>query len=150
MRSTAGFHMFLFRRHCGIIFPKPKPYILLDTALLINYISHPRMMTWLRENWRFYHIRCEIRLEIKVARYSFSRSIPHKFERKLRRHKQRFGKINTTAVLGKEENWLWSGLQRHRSCHSNEMTPLPILLAAVYLGTENCSSKIVYWSIYLR
>ena len=45
MRSTAEFNMFLFRRHCGIIFPKPKPYILLDTAFLINYISHPRMMT---------------------------------------------------------------------------------------------------------
>ena len=25
--------------------------------------------------------------------------------------------------------------------HSNEMTPLPILLAAVFLGTGNCSSK---------
>ena len=43
---------------------------------------------------------------IKVARYSFSRSIPPKFERKLRRHKQRFGKIDTTVVLDKEENWL--------------------------------------------
>ena len=43
---------------------------------------------------------------LKVARYSFSRSIPPKFERKLRRHKQGFGKIDTTVVLGKEENWL--------------------------------------------
>ena len=42
----------------------------------------------------------------KVARYSFSRSIPPKFERKLRRHKQGFGKIDTTVVLDKEENWL--------------------------------------------
>ena len=33
--------------------------------------------------------------------------------------------------------------QRHRSCHSNEMALLPILLAAVYLGTGNRSSKIV-------
>ena len=63
MRSTAVFNMLLFRRH-WIIFSKPKPYILLDTALLINYISRPRMMTWLRENWRLYHIRCEIRSEI--------------------------------------------------------------------------------------
>ena len=55
--------MFLFR-WLWIIFPKAKPYILLDTALLINYISRPRMMTWLRENWRLYHIRCEIRSEI--------------------------------------------------------------------------------------
>ena len=44
----------------------------------------------------------------KVARYSFSRSIPPKFERKLRRHKQRFGKIDTTVVLDKDENLLWS------------------------------------------
>ena len=36
--------------------------------------------------------------EVKVARYSFSRSIPPKFEHKLRRHKQRFGKIDTTVV----------------------------------------------------
>ena len=41
---------------------------------------------------------------IKVARYSFSRSIPPTFERKLRRHKQRFGKIDTTVVLDKDEN----------------------------------------------
>ena len=43
---------------------------------------------------------------IKVARYSFSRSIPPKFERKLRRHKQGFVKIDTTVVLDKDENWL--------------------------------------------
>ena len=45
-------------------------------------------------------------ITFKVARYSFSRSIPPKFERKLRRHKQGFGKIDTTVVLDKEENWL--------------------------------------------
>ena len=87
---------------------------------------------------------------LKVARYSFSRSIPPKFESKLRRHKQRFGKIDTTVVLEKDETLLWSELRRHRSCHSNEMTPLPILLAAIYLGTGNCSSKIVYWSFFLQ
>ena len=43
---------------------------------------------------------------LKVARYSFSRPIPPTFERKLRRHKQRFGKINTTVVLDKDENLL--------------------------------------------
>ena len=47
-----------------------------------------------------------VRPRVKVARYSFSRSIPPKFERKLRRHKQGFGKIDTTVVLDKEENWL--------------------------------------------
>ena len=95
------------------------------------------------------YIACEysifsLLLVVKVARYSFSKSIPPKFERKLRRHKQRFGKIDTTVVLDKYETLLWSGLQWHRSCHGNEMTPLPTLLAAVYLGTGNCSSKIVY------
>ena len=41
---------------------------------------------------------------IKVARYSFSGPIPPKFEHKLRRHKQSFGKIATTVVLDKDEN----------------------------------------------
>ena len=45
-------------------------------------------------------------IALTVARYSFSGSIPPKFERKLRRHKQRFGKINTTVVLDKDENLL--------------------------------------------
>ena len=86
----------------------------------------------------------------KVARYSFSGSIPPTFERKLRRHKQRFGKIDTTVVLDKDENLLSSGLQWHQSYHSNEMRPLPILLAAWFLGTGNCSSKIVYWNFFLQ
>ena len=43
---------------------------------------------------------------IKVARYSFSGPIPPKFEYKLRRHKQSFGKIVTTVVLDKDENLL--------------------------------------------
>ena len=50
-----------------------------------------------------YEWRCQ---GIKVTWYSFSRSIPPKFELKLRRHKQGFGKIDTTVVLDKEENWL--------------------------------------------
>ena len=45
----------------------------------------------------------------------------------------KFGKITTTAVLDKEEKWSWSVLQRHQGCHSNEMTPLAILFAAVFL-----------------
>ena len=40
---------------------------------------------------------------MKMARYSFSESIPAKFEHKLRRHKQSFGKIATTVVLNKDE-----------------------------------------------
>ena len=87
---------------------------------------------------------------ISVARYSFLGSIPPKFEHKLRRLKQIFGKMATTVVLDKDDNLLWSGLQWHRSCHSNEMTLLPILLAAVYLGTGTCSSKIVHESFFLQ
>ena len=39
-----------------------------------------------------------------MARYSFSGSISPKFEHKLRRHKQRFGKIASTIVLINSEN----------------------------------------------
>ena len=45
-------------------------------------------------------------VKFKVARYSFSGSIPPKFDYKLRRHKQRFGKIATTVVLDKNVNLL--------------------------------------------
>ena len=38
-----------------------------------------------------------------VVRYNFSGSIPPKFEHKLRRDKQRFGKIATTVVSDKDE-----------------------------------------------
>ena len=34
--------------------------------------------------------------------------------------------------------------------HGNEMTLLPILLASVYLGTGNCSSKIIHGSFFLQ
>ena len=42
----------------------------------------------------------------KMARYSFSGSIPPKFENKLRRQNRSFGKIATTVVLDKDENLL--------------------------------------------
>ena len=85
-----------------------------------------------------------------MARYSFSGPIAPKFEHKLRGQKQSFGKIATIVVLDEDENLLRSGLQGHRSCHSNEMTLLPILLAAVYFGTGNCSSKIIHGSFFLQ
>ena len=45
---------------------------------------------------------------------------------------------NYAAVLDKDTNLLWSELQWHRSCHSDEMSPLlPILLADVFLGTPS-------------
>ena len=47
-----------------------------------------------------------VSFEFKVARYSFSGPIPPKFEHKLRRHKQSFGKIANTVVLDKDENLL--------------------------------------------
>ena len=86
---------------------------------------------------------------MKMVPYSFSGSIPAKFEHKLRRHKQTFGKITTTVVLDKDENLLWLGLQWHRSCYSNEMKPLPIILAAIFLS-GNCSSKIDHRSFFLQ
>ena len=68
------------------------------------------------------------------------------------RHKQRFGKIDTIVVLheDKDGDLLWSGLQWHQSCHRNEMTPLPILLAAVFLGTWKFYSKMVHGSFFLH
>ena len=47
----------------------------------------------------------------KVVRHSFSGPIPPKFEHKLRRHKQSFGKIAITVVLDEDENLSWSVLQ---------------------------------------
>ena len=41
---------------------------------------------------------------VEVAQYSFSGSIPPKFEHKLHHHKQTFGKIAATVVLDKNEN----------------------------------------------
>ena len=87
---------------------------------------------------------------LKVARCGFSGSIPPKFEHKLSCHKQRFRKIATTVVSDKDENLLWLGLQRHQSYNSSEMKLLPILLAAVYLGTRSYSSKIVYASFFFN
>ena len=45
---------------------------------------------------------CFALIQFKVARYSFSGSIPPKFEHKLRRHKQGFGKVVTTVVIDKD------------------------------------------------
>ena len=41
-----------------------------------------------------------------MAQYSFSGSIPLKFEHKLCSHKKRFGKMDTTVVLNKDETLL--------------------------------------------
>ena len=81
---------------------------------------------------------------VKVARYSFSGSIAPKIEHRLRHHKQRFWTIATSVALNKGENLWWSEFQWHRSCHSSEMTPLPILLASVFLGFGNCFCKLFF------
>ena len=60
------------------------------------------------------------------------------------------GKIATTVLLDKDENFSWSGMQWHWSCHSNEVTLLPILLAAIFLSTGNCSCKIAHGSFFLK
>ena len=54
----------------------------------------------------FFSFSHTVSIRFKVARYSFSGSIPPTFERKLRRHKQRFGKIETTVVLDTDETLL--------------------------------------------
>ena len=51
-------------------------------------------------------LRIFIALLLKVARYSFSASTPPSFKPKLRRRKQRFGKIATAVVLDNVENLL--------------------------------------------
>ena len=56
---------------------------------------------------RVYQVfKSRLRVLIKVARYSFSGPIPPKFEHKLRRHKQSFGKIAGTVVLDEGGNLL--------------------------------------------
>ena len=47
-----------------------------------------------------------IKKSINVALYTVLGSIPPKFEHKLRRHKQIFGKMATTVVLDKDDNLL--------------------------------------------
>ena len=63
-------------------------------------------MTSIRGTQREYSSKPLKHSIVKVARYSFSGSIPPKFEHKLRRHKQSFGEIATTVVLDEDENLL--------------------------------------------
>ena len=70
---------------------------LTDLVSLLSSIDGPRLGRLVITYYKF---------GFKVARYSFSGSIPLKFEHKLRRHKQRFEKIATTVVSDKDENLL--------------------------------------------
>ena len=73
--------------------------VLLYTSLAFDYAS---LCVAVSNKIYYYYFTSGV----KVARYSFSGSIPPTFERKLRRHKQRFGKIDTSVVLDKDENLL--------------------------------------------
>ena len=55
------------------------------------------------------------------------------------RHKQTYEKLPPHCVLDKDKNLSWSGLHWHRSCHCNEMTLLPIILAAFFLTGKSFS-----------
>jgi len=69
----------------------------------------------------------------------------------VRRHKQKFGKIATTVVLDKDENFVMI-----RVAMTSELTyqrndvAITYSLAAVFLGTGNCSSKIDQGSFFLQ
>ena len=83
---------------------------------------------------------------MKVARFSFSGSIPAKFEHKLRcLANERLEKLSPQLYYwDKDENLSRSGLQCHRSCHSNEMTTLTIKLDISYseLFLQNRSREL--------
>ena len=78
---------------------------MISLSILLSLLIHNIILKYDHETYE-----SKLHLWFKVARYSFSRPIPPKFEHKLRRHKQSFGKIATTVVLDKDENLLWSGL----------------------------------------
>ena len=108
---------YVFWRHSlspGILLGQVKPLSIffLEAVVRVVILTDSWMRYWTLKDNRNNNNR-----NLKVAWYSFSRSIPPKFERKLRRHKQRFGKMDTTVILNKDETLLWSGLQWHRSCH---------------------------------
>ena len=71
-----------------------------------NYDDDKLFCTFLCLVLHDYNVKLPETSQFKVARYSFSGSIPPKFEHKLRSHKQSFGKIATTVVLDKDENLL--------------------------------------------
>ena len=63
------------------------------TRLTCCDLNHPVKVTSFEKQIENIKILC-----VKVAQFSLSGSIPPKFEHKLRRHKQRFGKIATSVV----------------------------------------------------
>ena len=87
--------------------------------------------------------------ENEVARYSFWRPIPPKFEHKVCRHKQSFGRIATTVVLDNDENLLWSGCNDIGVVIATKCLPPPIsyFSSAMIPGTgtsQNCSQELSF------
>ena len=85
-----------------------------------------------------------LNLEVKTPQYFVSSRDPFLDKKTLLKIRVNPG-LNLTMFRG-----TGPGLRCHRSCQSNEMTPLPILLAAVFLSTGNLSSKIVRGSFFLQ
>ena len=71
-----------------------------------RYLGHPELVQEIKKVRPVDKNMLQAKFIVQVARYSFSGSIPLKFEHKLRRQKQNFGKIATTVVLDKDENLL--------------------------------------------
>ena len=84
------------------------------------------------------HFNCP---HLKVARLDFLGGIPPKFERQLRRREYSYGKKVTTAVLYKDETFLWSEFSCNRSRHSNVMTPSRFSFILVFLCTRSFLKK---------
>ena len=80
----------------------------MNNTFLLFYSPKPRnqVRILINRKWSSGFVNHGEQKRLKVARYSFSRPIPSKFEHKLRRHKQNFGKIAPTVVLDKDENLL--------------------------------------------
>ena len=93
-RQTSQLHIIFMHRRTGNFRPGGggKPFAQIFTKQSKRNESHT-----MQQHRPYGHM--------KVARYSFSGSIPAKLEHKLRCHKQTFGKIATTVVLEKDENW---------------------------------------------
>ena len=85
---------------------------------------------------------------IKVARYSFSGSIPPKFEHKLRHHITKIVKNCHHSCIISRWKFVMIRAATTSELSYNEMTLLAILLPAVFLGTENCSYKIFHGSFF--
>ena len=115
--------------------------VLLEIILFSAFRKWGAVQTASIFSWKeLFHLVFMIRGQIdwspfvfKVARYSFLGSIPSKFEHKLRRQKQSFGKIATTVVLDKEDENL------------NQVEPQ--LFCIKISPVQAVSFKVMLWTI---